>query len=290
VEPLTHGRDGGHRFVANGGNVAGTNDNIARDDGGEPALGVAPYRTQPNFLAAIRRGEVGAVRQLFIFYAPLLRDQARKMSVPDEDRDELVVTLLDDVVMHLQESALPPRELGSYLVAALRNRARNLHRDRRRRDGRSEDAYTEHGTGRERIVAECHSEYGLRQVSAEAEGDHAPLRSAIGKLAIRSALALDQAERELMVGVGRCVPLRDLAAQAGISYGAARVRVHRLRERMLKLAIQHLATLDDVERRELERFFRRAGVSLVAEERTRRRAPHGVIDDDLTGQDTDDRA
>jgi hypothetical protein len=65
-----------------------------------------------------------------------------------------------------------------------------------------------------------------------------------------------------MVGISRHIPLRDIAVQSGISYGAARVRVHRLRERFVKLARQHVVTLEPDERVELQRFFRRAGVLL----------------------------
>jgi hypothetical protein len=100
------------------------------------------------------------------------------------------------------------------------------------------------------------------------------LRSAIEKLAKKSALALNDSERELVMGLSRSIPLRDLAAQAGVPYGTARVRLHRLRQRMLKLAIQHVAALEAAERREMVRFFRRAGISLDVEharQRDRRR-------------------
>lgn len=281
--------------------MAGDQDNTAHQDaGGSLPLAPAPYSSQASFVAAIRRGETTALRQLFLFYAPLLRDQARRMSVPPEDRDELVTTLLDDVVLRLQEDELPPRELGRYLVAALRNRARNAHRDRKRREASSDRAYTEHGAARERIVAECHSQYGLRQAETADPDDVLPLRSAIEKLATRSAQALSDMERELMVGVSRHVPLRELALHAGISYGAIRVRLHRLRERMLKLVRQHVATLEGAERQELERFFRRAGVSLETEEAAapRGRSRHARATnaeetedtEDILRKDTDDTA
>jgi len=244
--------------------VTGDNDNTARSDAGDAVLTPAPYRSQASFVAAIHRGETLALRQLFLFYAPLLRDQARKMSVPEDERDELVTTLLDDVVLRLQDVDVPPRELSRYLVGALRNRARNHHRDRKRRTQNSEHAYSEHGAARERIVAECHSAYGLQQARGPEDVDHPALRSATEKLAEQSALALTDDEQELMVGVSRHIPLRELAVQAGVSYGAIRVRLHRLRERMVKLAIRHITTLDPPERREIVRFFRRAGVSLDA--------------------------
>lgn len=67
----------------------------------------------------------------------------------------------------------------------------------------------------------------------------------------------------MMVGVGRHVPLRDVAEQLGVTYGAARVRLHRLRERFRKLAIEYMGALKSDDRREIERFFRRAQVRLT---------------------------
>ena len=67
----------------------------------------------------------------------------------------------------------------------------------------------------------------------------------------------------MLVCVGRHVPLREIASQLGITHGAARVRLHRLRERFRKLAIEHVRALRGEERTELERFLRRAEVSLT---------------------------
>ena len=67
----------------------------------------------------------------------------------------------------------------------------------------------------------------------------------------------------MVIRVGRHVPLREIADQLGITYGTARVRLHRLRERFRKLAIEHLHSLRSDERAELERFFRRAEVILT---------------------------
>jgi hypothetical protein len=223
------------------------------------------YPTQQRLVAAIRRGEESAIRELFVLYAPLLRDQARLMSVAVGERDHLVETLLDDIVIHLVEVQIPPRELTSYIVTSLRNRVRTCHRDATRVREIDEKAYSESGDSAERIVAECHSEYGLRASRpSDAERD-APLRSAIKKLADRSASELSDDELLLMIGVGRRVPLRDLAEQLGIAHGAARVRLSRLRDRFIRLAIQYVASLEPREKREIERFFRRADVRLGAE-------------------------
>jgi DNA-binding Lrp family transcriptional regulator len=220
----------------------------------------ARFSTQTSLIAGIRRGDERAIRDLFLMYAPLLRDQARKMSVPPSECRTFVETLLGDVAIHLAESDVAPRELARYLVSALRNRVRTRHRDESRQDARKEVGYAEYGQSTERIVAECHSEYGMRNAQQPGTDGDVPLRSAIAKLAMKSACELTPEELTMMMGVGRHVPLRDLAEQLGITYGAARVRLSRLRARFLKLALQYLRTLEETEAKEMERFFRRAGV------------------------------
>ena len=198
------------------------------------------------------------------------------MSVPGDERADLVTTVLSDVLLHLWETQVPPRDLTRYLVSSLRNRARNSHRDRERRMTRDERAYSEQAGGRQRIVAESHSEYGIRTAGPPDMDETPRLALAIEKLARRSAQALEPLDAVLMLGLSRHVPLRDLAERAGTTYGAARVRVHRLRERFLKLARQYVATLDADERREMERFFRRAGIVLCADDEGKR--PRGPRD------------
>jgi RNA polymerase sigma factor (sigma-70 family) len=202
------------------------------------------------------------MHELFVLYAPLLRDQARRMSVPQGEQDQLVDTLLDDVVMRLVEVEIPPRELTTYIVSALRNRVRTHHRDTARDRQTDESAYSEHGDSAERIVAECHSEYSLRASLSPDTELEAPLRSAIKKLADRSASALSRDDLILMIGVGRHIPLRDLGEQLGLSHGAVRVRLSRLRERFIRLVIQYIGALAPGEKREMQRFFRRAQIGL----------------------------
>jgi RNA polymerase sigma factor (sigma-70 family) len=249
-------------------------DSIAESTDDGSAIASTRYPTSARLLAAIHRGEERAISELFILYAPLLRDQARRMSIHPDERHELVTTLLDDVVLHLMETRIAPRQLTRYLVAALRNRARNHLRDAQRQQAIRDGAYTEINASRERIVAECHSEYGLRTSGAANVADSHPLASAISKLARKSAGELTRDELAMIIGVGHHVPLRDVAEHLGIAYGTARVRLHRLRERFVKLAIQYVSTLEADEKREIERFFRRAGVSLAenAENKTERRA------------------
>lgn len=235
---------------------------IERRPGTERAV-PAPWSTAASFIAAIRQGNRAALRALFTFYAPLLRDQAKLMSVPVGDRESLVTTVLDDFVLRTLDAELVPRELARYLVGAVRNEARKRHRTFSRAVAVGERAYTTLEASGQQLVAECHSEYGIRSTNAPDGGDRACLDRAIQKLAEWSALTLREDELTLMIGVSRHMPLRDLAIQTGMTYGAARVRIHRLRERFRKLVLQHVTSLEAEERQAVERFLRRAGLSLA---------------------------
>ena len=240
--------------------MAAREDDLVPADASAPVRVPAEYRSVAGFLAALRRDDEHALRQLFVFYSPLLRDEARRMGLGPGDRREIVTTVLDDVLMRLQASNAVPVDFAQYLVVALRNRVRSGLRQSRR----SGEASLNAAFAGEMVIAECHSAYGLQAARPADADDEQSLPLAIRKLAEFSAQALSTVDGSLMVGLGRLIPLRDLAAQEGITYGAARVRVHRLRERFRKLAVQHLSTLEPAERRELERFFRRAGVVLNA--------------------------
>jgi DNA-directed RNA polymerase specialized sigma24 family protein len=224
------------------------------------------YRTQAEFAAAVCRGESRALRELFLVYVPLLRDQARRLGIPPASREELVTTVLDDVVMHFQNVPSPPRVLGKYVVAALRNRVRNVKREDSRRLRRIE------AVGEQSLEA-FQSSYALRAANPEADCDEQLLRSAVAKLATHSVKELSEGELHLCVGMARQIPIRELAEQLGIAYGTARVRVSRLRDRLEKIIRQHTATLVDDERREVDRFIRRSGIDVRGRRNSHEEAP-----------------
>jgi DNA-directed RNA polymerase specialized sigma24 family protein len=255
--------------------VAAQDDRKPSSSASVPRALPAPYRSTASFVAAIRRADEHALRQFFLFYSPLLRDEGRRMGLGAGDRREMATTVLDDVAMRLQAADFAPKDLTHYLVGALRNRVRSRLRDANRAHAHCERAYSSLEPSGELVVAECHSSYGLRVATASDDDNWQRLDPAIRRLAEFSAQALSEVEATLMVGLGRLIPLRELAEHAGISYGAARVRVHRLRERFRKLALHHLATLGPVERLKLEQFFRRAGVILDDEHSDRRRSRPG---------------
>ena len=193
----------------------------APHDNGAEGRSTAPPRhaafpSHGSFVAALCRGEAAALREFFLMYAPLLRDHAQRMHVPVDERAELVTTVLDDVAMHLNGVAIPPREFTRYLVAALRNRARTRHRDRTRRQASDERSYTTLDTSAQRVIAECHSEYGLDSARAPGHAPAPPLSVAIEQLAAMSArlphhrIRLDGGPRPPRAVAG-------LAAQSGIT-------------------------------------------------------------------------
>jgi len=234
-------------------------DNPARRE--DEAIASTRYPTSARLVAAIHRGDEAAIREFFLLYAPLMRDQARRMSIAPDERSEFVTTTLDEVVLHLMEHHIVPRHLTRYVVASLRNRARNWHRDSGRRLAARERAFSQPSVSGERIVAECHSEYSLR-ASSRFDGGISPLPGSIARLAARLARELTRDELVMLICVERHLPLREIAEQLGITYAAIRVRLYRLRERFRKLAIEHVHALKPDERHELEQFFRRAEVSL----------------------------
>lgn len=236
----------------------GTSDETWDDEPARAPLVPPPYLTPATFVTALNAGEPAALRALVLFYTPLLRDQARRLGIEPDERAELVASLLGDFILRVQDAAPPPRDVSRYLVAAVRNRVRNHYRARARLRMLTERAAVTLPGTEQRVVAECHSEYDVR-TSLSADEAATPLDTAVTKLARWSAQALSTDEQSLMMGVSHHIPLRELAAQLGITYAAARVRVHRLRERFRKLVLQHVRSLDAEERREVERFLRRAG-------------------------------
>jgi hypothetical protein len=251
-----------HPRTPDGSTVVAAGDETIQPRTSAELIVPAPWKTAASFVAAIRQGEAAALRALFTFYTPLLRDQARQMGVPATDGEHLVTTVLDDFVLRVLDAELVPREIARYLVGAVRNASRKRQRGLARTRATGERAYTTLDASGQKLVAESHSEYGVRTTQPPDAEASERLHAAIAKLAEWSALALREDELALMIGVSRHIPLRELAAQAGVTYGAARVRVHRLRERFRKLVLQHVTSLETEERHEVERFLRRAGLCL----------------------------
>jgi len=221
------------------------------------------FPTQAALLTAIRKGEELAMKELFVVYVPICREEARRLNVSADYRDTIVHTVLDDVVLRLAETVLPPAALTTYVLNALRNRVRKEYRDTARARVSDEQTYATSDGSQEAVIAETHSEYGIRISSGIENGSTNPARSVITRLAEVITGELAREDVALLVGVNRYIPLRKLAEEMNITHGAARVRLSRLRQRLAKLAGEYVNSLEPHERREVLRFLRRANVRVA---------------------------
>lgn len=92
-------------------------------------------------------------------------------------------------------------------------------------------------------------------------------------------------EEQLILGwLSNHVPQRVIATWLNVSYAAATQRIWRLRERLRETLIRYSLRTTATERRELDRFFRRAGVAyadiLGAEPKSRRGQIDGGASDE----------
>lgn len=203
------------------------------------------------------------MKELFVIYVPICREEARRLNVWDDYRDTIVYTVLDDVALKLAETVLPPAALTTYIINALRNRVRTEHRETVRERDSDEQSCAGAGGLKEAVFAETHSEYGIRVSNRAENASIASPRMVIQRLARALASELSQEDLALLIGSTRYIPLRKLADEMSISHGAARVRLSRLRQRLTKLAREYVDSLESADRREVMRFLRRAKVKAI---------------------------
>ena len=191
-------------------------------------------------VARLRTRDERAAAELYARFAPLLMDEARRRRVDAASRSEVVMDTITQAAMVLLRSGTPvPGSLAGYLVTSLRRRVLNIVRDAQARARRLEALAVEVG-------------------GAPMAGD-APAPDPVPRAIAELARALDQHlkddERQLLAWLGDRVPQREIAQWVGSSYGAVRVRVLRLRERLREVARRHAATLPPDERVLLERYL-----------------------------------
>jgi RNA polymerase sigma factor (sigma-70 family) len=227
----------------------------------------SPYTAlgEPELVEAMRRGEVGAIREFLIRFGPLLLERARRAGIPAAEREAYVTEVLSDAATGLvTDGARVPRSLAAYLATALRHRFLNAERARERRERlMGEAASDSHVEGEETIGQSC-SEHALRCSRGPDWEAASPLPIALERLAVALDSKLDDTERLIVVWLSHSVPQREIARWLGISYPAAAQRIRRLRARLRQAAVAHAERVEGDERMELERFFRRAGVRQAA--------------------------
>jgi len=209
-----------------------------------------------DLVAGMRRDEPEAYKEFFRCFRPLLIAEARRLRVQPALCQEMADECLDDVAMRLRRYTTPvPRSLAPYLVRALRIHRLALRREERRRADGEGDGETSDNDPAAPLVSVL-SQDTLR-ASAGPDGGRTPTSTALERLASMVEEGLTREEELLLSWVSRWVPQSDIAQWLGISHGAARNRVMRLRARLKEVALQHAATFTGRERAELAEFFRR---------------------------------
>src|SRR5262245_52725264 len=211
---------------------------------------------EQDLVARMRRDESDAFNDFFRCFRPLLMAEARRLRVQPALCREMVDECLDDVAMRLRRYTAPvPRSLASYLVRALRIHRLALRRDERRRTDRELGGETSDDEPAGPVVSSL-SQAALR-ASAGPDLDRTPGSTALERLATMVEEGLSVEEELILSWVSRWVPQSDIAEWLGITHGAARNRVMRLRARLKDVALQHAASFTGRERLELADFFRR---------------------------------
>ena len=212
---------------------------------------------EQELVAGMRRDDPNAYRDFFRCYRPLLLGEARRLRIQPGLCDEIVDECLDDVAMRLRRyTSAIPRSLAPYLVRALRLHRLAQRRSERRRSFDEQEAATSDSAAAESAVLSTVSEATVRASA----GDYAERQigsTALERLASMVEEGLSEEEELILSWVSRWVPQRLVAEWLGISHGAVRNRVMRLRARLKEMAMQHAASFPDRERIELDEFFRR---------------------------------
>ena len=235
---------------------------------------------ETRLIEEMRRGVSAAFAEVYRRFAPLLARMAKRRKVPEADRDVLIMEHLEDTLIPiLRAHRVAPVRLGPYLAAGFRRRLISAWRARSADDAHRaalivvapgptlDDRYTDESY-RERVVAEGLSEYALRaargpeealttttlrRARSHADGMEAsppgddPIRTAREGLAAYLAEAMTPQERQLMGQVAERYPQREIAATYGVAPAAMRVRIHRIRERLMRQAAHYIGALQAAE-------------------------------------------
>ena len=225
------------------------------------------YENAPDgsVVAGMRARDPWAYHEFFERLVPVLLEHAHRGGVRREERWMIVVELLDDLAIQLTQLRQDvPRSLEAFAVIALRRRLSTIHRKEARQRRIELGAATLLDAIVEPVVLTTTSEASLRASRAHLmkpahaeDGDPATIRGAVGLLGRAMRMKLSPDEARLLEWVAERVPQAEAAAWLGISHGALRVRIHRLKARIRRAAREYEASLEGAERRAVSSFLDR---------------------------------
>jgi len=232
--------------------------------------------TDHELLQRMRRDDAVAIREFYRRFTPVLWKEARRAHVQPALRDDLAIDCLSDSAIHLMQATVAvPSNLTGYLVAAFRHRLANDRRATKRRLDAGASAVS-YGFD-ERVVREVCSEASLR-ASAGPAAEAPPLSPVLERLSRVIDAGITDQERQILRWISAGIPQRLIGEWFGITHNAARVRVLRLRDRLIEVALRYDGPWLPGERDELYAFFRRCGLSeraLRASQAREQGAPSG---------------
>jgi RNA polymerase sigma factor (sigma-70 family) len=192
----------------------------------------------------------------------MLRGLAVQARVPADEAGAAALDALSHVAMRLRAGTGPaPSRLAAYLARVLyrivKTGARGALRHRALELSVSEEAAA--GSA-ERVIRAASSEYAVRACLGPGAEAALGLTPALQRLAAALDLALDDPERRALRMLGDGLPQREIAEALGITHGAVRTRITRLRQRLVRAALAYASTAPPADAAEVRRLLRRAGV------------------------------
>jgi RNA polymerase sigma factor (sigma-70 family) len=234
--------------------------------GGEPDPGHDARRASDPELelaARLRRGDEDAIAELYARYLPLLVSMTRQHRVLPSEREDLAMDVLTEAALQLRRpEARAPRSLPGLLATMLRRRVL----DRRRREAVQ--------------VPVVHVDDVPEAALVQGDERHrAPMgeASALTRLADHIEAHVDDTELVILHWLGERVPQRIIAEWLGLSHGAVRMRIGRLRDRLREVVRTYCLATDSESHEALARFFGRFAAGSAGHFTTRSpgRAPGG---------------
>ena len=213
--------------------------------------------TDSMLVSLMQAGEERAFTEFVRRWQPLLSDAARRLGLSPDDGEDLVADVLTECASAFGSGREAPRTMASYLVTALRNRARNHWRDEERR--RTREAAACDGLA-EDLPADASHAHAVREPAVSPAPDAEPRRAAPPLLRLAYALMRDlpREDRLLLVWAGHRVPHRTIAEWLDSNPATVTKRIERLRARLRRAAEAHLNKVSDAERMAVLRVIRRA--------------------------------
>jgi DNA-directed RNA polymerase specialized sigma24 family protein len=217
---------------------------------------------ETQLIDALRRNETASLDEFLIRYHKLLFDRARAAGIHRLDCEDCITELLEEVAEAIILGRMKQiRSLSGFLVRSFRNRYANIVLSITRRGAHVAEGVD--GPGYVALAQVDGSSEHTRRMSAGPEWEAWSMTPAIERLVTTLDDGITDEERVILGWLSNQVPQRLIATWLGTTYAATTQRIWRLRERLREMLIRHSLQTTAIERRELDRFFRRAGVGYV---------------------------